>query len=210
MNVPSVTPMPAWMESAWLARYLEKGLEPAEVEWFEAYVLDKPALLEAIELDANLRDGLAAQPRAAFGRIDSGPPARAAARGPALAAMLVLGVLGGWLGTRALGPPPENGRVVASPPRIIFDTLRGEGEPARVERTGRESGAVIVDIAVPANAENVRLTLAPTGTLALTPGPEGFATVILGSALVRPGTTAELTYVLGGSRVSRTLAWPAL
>ncbi len=65
----------AWLEQAWLARYLDRQLDGAETEWFEAYALDKPELLTMIDADTRLRDALAAD--ASAGRRDA-PPASAA------------------------------------------------------------------------------------------------------------------------------------
>ncbi len=64
---PMPTPMSAWLEQAWLARYLDRQLDGDEAAWFEAYVLDKPELLTMIDADNRLRDALAAEPRAARG-----------------------------------------------------------------------------------------------------------------------------------------------
>lgn len=50
--------MAAWLESAWLARYLDRQLTSDEVAWFEAYSIDKPELLGAIEADVLLTDAL--------------------------------------------------------------------------------------------------------------------------------------------------------
>lgn len=56
---PTTTPMAAWLESAWLARYLDRQLSGDETAWFEAYLLDKPELLAMVEADSELRDALA-------------------------------------------------------------------------------------------------------------------------------------------------------
>lgn len=59
---PTITPtrMTAWLEQAWLVRYLDRRLASEEANWFEAYVLDKPELLAMIEADTRLREALAA------------------------------------------------------------------------------------------------------------------------------------------------------
>ena len=49
---PWPTQMTAWLEQAWLARYLDRQLSSEESTWFEAYVLDKPELLGTIEADS--------------------------------------------------------------------------------------------------------------------------------------------------------------
>jgi len=75
--------MKSWLESAWLARYLDRQLSSEETTWFESYALDKPELLAAIEADTGLRDALAS---------DSTPlRVRDAAGGYAVAARADLG-----------------------------------------------------------------------------------------------------------------------
>ena len=41
---PSSVPMADWLESAWLARYLDRQLAGDEQAWFEAYLLTRPKL----------------------------------------------------------------------------------------------------------------------------------------------------------------------
>lgn len=59
---PTTTPMAAWLESAWLARYLDRQLSGDEAAWFEAYLLDKPELLGMVEVDSALRDTIVTTP----------------------------------------------------------------------------------------------------------------------------------------------------
>ena len=73
-NDPSVR-MAAWLESAWLARYLERELSSDEAAWFEGYLLDKKDLLAMVEADTHLRDALAAEPatwRSSTGSVRQG------------------------------------------------------------------------------------------------------------------------------------------
>jgi len=70
--------MAEWLESAWLARYLDRQLSGEENAWFESYVLDKPHLLTAIETDTHLRDALAAGRSGA--RLTGNEPVDEAAR----------------------------------------------------------------------------------------------------------------------------------
>src|SRR5512144_1617402 len=50
--------MTPWLEQAWMERYLERQLADDELEWFEAYLLDKPHLLDRWSTDLALRDGV--------------------------------------------------------------------------------------------------------------------------------------------------------
>lgn len=51
--------MAAWLESAWLARYLDRQLSDDEAAWFEGYLMDKEQLVRALEADDHLRKALA-------------------------------------------------------------------------------------------------------------------------------------------------------
>jgi hypothetical protein len=61
---PTTSParMNAWLEQAWLTRYLDRQLASDEATWFEAYALDKPELLAMIDADTRFRDALADDP----------------------------------------------------------------------------------------------------------------------------------------------------
>lgn len=208
MSASPPSGLSAWLEQAWLDRYLERRLDADESAWFEAYVLDKPHLLRAIELDTDLRDGMAVATPAASapdGAERATAPRRSLPRWVALAATLVMGLGLGWIGTGLQDRGIGTG--IASPPHIVFDTLRGESQAARADGGGGD--VVLVDIAVPAAATQVTLQLAPQRLLALRVGPDGFATAIVPAALARPGTSAELRYRDGGTDVIRTLQWPA-
>lgn len=66
MNSTAPTsPLAPWLEQAWLARYLERQLGAEEIVWFEAYLLDRPGLIEQLELDSALRAVLSADAEAA-------------------------------------------------------------------------------------------------------------------------------------------------
>lgn len=151
MNMPGSDSMARWLEEVWLSRYLDRELKDDEQAWFEAYMLDKPYILEQVDADTRLRDGLA-QATDVSKRIGSAQPARSSAAagtaqrspGLAIAASLLLG-----LSIGALIPGMRGGGtdIVASPPRIVFDTLRGESTATLSEPGGAGSKLLIVDIA---------------------------------------------------------------
>jgi hypothetical protein len=217
---PDRPPMMApWLERAWLMRYLDRQLGSDEQAWFEGYLLDKPELLDQLEVDTALRDAIAAQraacslgaagdpvaaaPGETAGRADAGfhgpGPDHAAAgadlrrrahpqalgdsraRWLALAAGLVAGIGLMWIGTMF----DHGGRaaLVVNPPRIIFDTLRGQLTDPRLEPGDPASTVMVVEVPVPpgASAVSARLQGPETG-IDIGPvsiSPDGFALLIL-------------------------------
>jgi hypothetical protein len=197
---PTTTPtrMRAWLEQAWLVRYMDRELSSEETTWFESYAMDKPELLAMIESDTHLRDAMAADshavqaPASAGGErdrvADDEQPTRVtplhggalhAAR-PAVwlaaAAALVIGLGVGSVGMRSLTPRAPD--IVASPTRVVYDTLRGAAAPPRVEHADSESVLVLIEVAVPPGAERITLKMDDEQDQVLTPGPDGFVNFV--------------------------------
>jgi hypothetical protein len=219
---PMPTPMSGWLEQAWLARYLDRQLTGEETAWFEAYVLDKPELLDVIDADTRLRDALAAD-RLALGSGDvsvtsssqtsstvssSFPRKRESSafsvhkvRRPtwlALAASVLLGLGVGSIGMRSF-TTDRSADVVASPTRIIYDTMRGEATAPRVEHADGHSPYVLVEVAVPPGAENITLKVVGMADQALTPSPDGFVSFLVNrNQLDQPGMRS-IEYRAGGT-----------
>jgi len=196
MNTPAdFLPMPTWLEQAWLERFLDRELAPGEQAWFEAYVLDKPELLERIEADSAVR-ALVHADAAAFASAEHGDegaasPAplqlprggRSNRRPPRaywpLAACFVLGLGFGGLLLQAL---PGTGPVgsLSAPSRLVYDSLRGSYGGPRVDPGDPAATLMIVDVALPLGStlESARYE-GGDGVEALPPAPisaEGFAT----------------------------------
>ncbi|MBX3725913.1 MAG: hypothetical protein KF823_08345 [Xanthomonadales bacterium] len=192
--------MTAWIEQAWLQRYLDRALDAEEQAWFETYLLAHPHLVEAVEADTGLRDALAlaGDMEGTAGGGDAGgddgrpgpptrpsvirsrpPPRRGLPPWLGLAAGLLLG-----LGLAALWPSasgPASG--LANPTRIVFDTLRGAHSPPHVEPGDPASPWLLVEVPVPPGSriESVRLEggdrSASFGPVAAT--PDGFGLLLL-------------------------------
>jgi len=185
-----------WLESAWMARYLERQLSADETAWFEAYVLDKPDLLTALEADTDLRDALhadaasravadpmrdttapAADSPGANATARQASPRSASGRYLGLAASLLLGVGIGVLvhrpGTHLFEAP------VTDPMRIVYDTMRGERTPPHVERADSSAAYAIVEVAVPPSAHNIVLTAENATPRTLHRSAEGFVSFLL-------------------------------
>ena len=236
---PTTTPtrMTAWLEQAWMVRYLDHQLASEEANWFEAYALDKPELLAMIEADTRLRDALAADASirhmersvdhggrqgGATGDAPSGvseptplayardkaevrdqAAVRTAAnrRAPAwlaMAATLVLGLGLGFVGTRSLAPDNAAPDLVASPTRIIYDTMRGEPTPPRVEHADSKSAYVLIEVAVPPGAENISLKMGDAPEQKLTASPDGFVSVLVHRDDTTSAQAGEIRYEISG------------
>ena len=174
------SPMPDWLQQAWLQRYLERRLSAEECAWFEAYVLDKPELLDQVEADNALRavvcaepqsfaaggegpgDGAAASTAAAVVQPlprDAGPQRRASALGRwALAASFVAGIGFGALALQGLVGSDEAAQdeSAGAPPRLVYDSLRGSYSGPREDRGDPRARLMIVDIAMPLGSRIVR------------------------------------------------------
>lgn len=151
----------AWLEEAWLARYLDRQLTADEANWFEAYVLDKPDLLQSIEGDLQLRDALARTPDLTLISRETGNastnrahPVRWArhSRWLAMAASLVAALgLGGFVGHRVV----QSVRI-ENPPVVMLDSYRGPDNQAlgRLESGGDPNSSILlIAIPIPANCK---------------------------------------------------------
>lgn len=233
--------MPAWLESAWLARYLDRQLSDDEGAWFEAYLLDKPELLGMVEIDAQVRDALAAEPASwrSFNDSDSQrgakdnvvcvprpdiskdtPELRSQSSGPgnssaglprwaALAATLVVGLGLGLVGERALPPREMTPEVIASPMRVVYDTMRGEATAARVENAESLAPYALIEVAVPPDAEFVTLRIGGAASMSLTSSPDGFVGFLIDRRVSGPAV-GSIEYQSKGQRNSREISFTVI
>jgi hypothetical protein len=222
--------MPAWLDSAWLARYLERELSVEETAWFEGYVLDKPELLAMIEADTHLRDALAIAPAAS--NAASIEPASTAAesmdetgtwprsserqrargglpRWMALAASAVLGLGIGWLSERALTVDREGPAILANPTHVVFDTLRGGPDAPQVEQSNGNSPYVLIDVAMPTGAQAITLNDG-SHTTALSATADGFVSFLVARKVLRIHPSLSLRYVVADKAQSRTISLQAV
>jgi hypothetical protein len=217
-----------WLETAWLQRYLERQLDADETAWFEAYLIDKPLLLDRVERDTDLRDALAGQfavPVAAerlaaaqddrrHGTVTEAIPALPQRGSPrsrrrlsslALAASLVGAVGVGWFAQSLLSPPATS-TLIASPMRVIYDTERGAPTPPRIEHADSTSPYALIEVAVPPGAEQVVLRMPDAPPQSLAPSSEGFVSFLVERSLINAGPPAELAYRIGSVQASKSLA----
>jgi hypothetical protein len=227
--MPGTHDMPHWLEDAWMDRYLERRLADDESAWFEAYVLSRPRLVARLEADNDLRDGLAAnasvaatgamesavQTRAAGhqrpepdGRVAKRPAARHtfAISGFALAASVAVAGLIGALTALQFPPGADAGAVaIASPPRVVFDTMRGAASDAVLHPGDSTSRYVLIEVSLPAAATDAVFVGADGRSLAVTPGVDGFASVLVPSAGLVGAAAPRLRYDIDGRQVERVL-----
>lgn len=223
------TPMPPWLEQVWLMRYLDRQLDSDEEAWFEAYLLDRPHLVDQLEADTYLRDALAGH------GLDTAEPASPAAdpadavtgersgtsiapvpgtsnrrdttehretasrerhrrRHPpwlAMAASFAAGIGLAWLGLSTL-PGDSTPGVIANPPRIVFDTLRGDHSLYKENLTDSNSGLIILEISIPPAATLAQFSIGNT-TLDLFSNRDGFATIIIPRPLFEKHKSGHMT-----------------
>lgn len=216
-HLPHNNPMPAWLERAWLARYLDRMLTAEESEWFELYALGKPHLIAAIEVDNDLRDGLAL----AGARVSAATGASPADAAPgdagggwsrwqpmAWAASVVLAMTLGWAfsGVGPGGPAAPLAQVVASPTRVVFDTLRGVASPPLVHPGAPDSRLVLIEVGLPPDATEVTLQWAGADPIPLIVSPDGFASFLLPREHLGNQPAPRVDYVSGGTAHQQVLA----
>lgn len=209
MTSGTPTRMAAWLESAWLARYLDRQLEGEELAWFEAYLLDKPELVETVEVDDAMRDSFAGEPGIARGghRLDRVRrhtpifPRRIAAAATVVAA---LGM--GWFGRSAIGPKPGMEAVIADPTRIVYDTTRGStGSVAHLSHAASASPYVLIEVAMPPSARNVVLALDGQPDVSLEISPDGFVSFLFPRNAMDRSRRAEISYLDHGVTRRRSI-----
>ena len=215
MNAGTSPHMAAWLESAWLARYLDRRLDADETAWFEAYLLDKPDLLAAVEADNTMRDAIAIDPatlRSSAAPEALAPFAGAAPRGAhrwlrraGLAAVLALGVGIGAFVQRAPWPARGDGGVIANPERVVFDTMRGENTPPLVQHRASRSRYVFVEVAVPPTATDVHLRRGQRDET-LVVSPEGFVSFLFDTQDADEKTPLVVDYAVDGRRHAQVVA----
>lgn len=170
MNLPPSQPsISPWLEQAWLQRYLDRALDAHEAAWFEAYLLDKPHLLDAIEADNALR-AVVCSADPAVDRIGDGaqpasvqedhpdyaaPAPRPAkrSRGPASLLALAASFVGGLgLASLLLSSPsqsPAQDPEAEAPARLVFDLMRGGHIELREDIGDPRARLMVVDVALP-------------------------------------------------------------
>ncbi len=203
--------MSAWLERAWLQNYLERGLDDEESAWFEAYVLDKPELLQAIETDTDLRDGLAVvaaeQSSFATAGVDSRPRSSSMPRWLALAAMLVVGIGVGLFVPRTATDPGMP--LTANPARVVYDTMRGTAAEPQFERAALQAADVLlVEVAVPPAASEIELRIAGDAPRQLRMSADAFVSFLIERKRAESVRTASVEYALGDEKQRLEISFP--
>lgn len=126
----------------WLESYERGALTPEQRESFEAYAMDKPALLESMELSLMLKEGLLADLRTPTMEKQTGTVwlSRAAI---AVAALTV----GALVGT-GLNAPEQDGPLLANNAQVVdLPIVRSDDEEA--EQVSMSDGTNVVVLRIP-------------------------------------------------------------
>jgi len=191
---PPLTMAP-WLEQAWMDRYLGRQLATAENEWFEAYLLDKPQLLDRWSTELALRDGMdlldrqradASAVSAELAPAQTSPLAHGRALAtrrrqwhvPALAASIAIAFGVGFLSS-GIVRTDRSGSLIADPTRIVLDASRGDTPGSSVENAASTSEFVLVDALVPADASYVAVRGPGMPERRLAVSKDGVATLLL-------------------------------
>lgn len=219
--------MTPWLEQAWMERYLERQLADDELEWFEAYLLDKPHLLDRWSTDLALRDGVDLLNRqgksaeASAGSSESPAsstpaspspaphlrtlaPRRRQWHAPALAASIAIAFGSGFLLNGAFRPGGGDALIV-DPTRVVIDASRGSESHENVENAGSNSEFVLIDALVPPDATSVVVRGPGMPERQLTVSKDGVATLLLRRSDIERVGPLTLVIKAGGREFDRPL-----
>lgn len=196
MTSGTPTRMAAWLESAWLARYLDRQLEGEELAWFEGYLLDKPELVEMMEADTLMRDAVASC--SIDTSSDNARRRPLSAMSWAIAASLLAGIGIGAMAVHRPAQDPVRGDWIVNPTRAVFDTLRGSEQSIEVERSASDSPYVLVEVAVPPTAQDVVLESGGGVRARLILSADGFVSFLIARSAFRASAIATVRYVVNG------------
>lgn len=205
--------LPPWLERAWLQRYLDRELTRAEVASFEIYLLDKPHLVAEVEADSLLRAAVASDPALLRGVRGTDTPVavkelssvyRSPAVWTSMAAGVLLGVGTAWVGFNQ----GAEGIGVSAPPRVVFDTLRGELSAPREDKGDPSSPIRLYELPLPSGARLVAAEALPEGRSVPLPladvSVDGYLTYALPSSWRHKGELRlDIEFVDGVDRRAR-------
>ena len=220
--------MTPWLEQAWMERYLERQLAGDELEWFEAYLLDKPHLLDRWSTDLALRDGVDLLKRqgktaeASAGSSES-PASSASAlpspashhramasrrrqwHAPALAASILVAFGSGYL-LNGLDRTGRGDMLIADPTRIVIDVSRGGESERNVENPSSTSEFVLIDALVPPEATYVAVRGPGMPERKLSVSKDGVASLLLRRSEIDRIGPLTLVIKAGGREFERPLS----
>lgn len=213
-GTPNNKPLPAWLETAWLDQYLSCSLSDEETEWFEAYMLDKPHLINEIEADTSLRDGLALSREETD--ISNVTNQEATLLKPSVgfdhrrwlplawAASIFVAWNVGWVFSEQ--PTEMQVELVSSPTRWVFDSMRGINSQPLIHPGDPESRYLLIEVGMPPDAEQIQLHIANKPSLPLVLSPDSFVSFLLPRERLDDSAQPRIKYVSAGSVHERVLS----
>lgn len=220
--------MTPWLEQAWMERYLERQLADDELEWFEAYLLDKPHLLDRWSTDLALRDGVdllnrqgksaeasTGSPESPASSASASPsaaphhramaPRRRQWHVPALAASILVAFGSGYM-LNGLDRTGRSDMLIADPTRIVIDVSRGGESERNVENSSSASEFVLIDALVPPEATYVAVRGPGMPERKLAVSKDGVATLLLRRSEIDRIGPLTLVIKAGGREFEKPLS----
>jgi hypothetical protein len=127
---------------------------------------------------------------------------------PAIAAALLAGVGVGVIGART-DRARNPAFVVANPTRILFETMRGENALPRVEAAADDARYVLIEIAVPRNANRIVLNMSDHSPTALVRSTDGIVAFLADRKTLAATPDANVSYVASGRTQTRPVSIPS-
>lgn len=216
----------AWLETAWLERYLDRQLSAEEVAWFETYAIDKPDLLEKIDADSDLRDAMHSEKAVddgitVHGNVSLLHPKGSKRRFGRSSGLALLGLAASCLLgvgiSRMLGSDEHGQSLIVSPDRIFVDLMRDADTSKRdkeiLSDEGKQSDYVQIEAALPAGSERAVLSIEDqhnqilTRDLTLTP-EDGVAMLnfIADRRFLQAAKSVRVDYYLGSVKKTKRIS----
>lgn len=187
--------MPHWLERAWMDRYLDRELDDGERDWFEAYLLDRPLLVEELEADEAVRTVASSLPTEAADQTPMSAPASTGGQRPKLrwltlaaAAAITGAVVSAALLYRPAAP-------IESAYAALLDVSRSDADGSPVVLKAGATNVLSIAFAPEVTAAWWEAQ-GNKGKVSIAIDPSGFGTLVVHAAKA-PGLTGVLTFKQG-------------
>jgi hypothetical protein len=122
-----------------------------------------------------------------------------------MAATVAIAAGTGWMANATLRAPQSGPDFLASPTRIVYDTMRGEDAPPVIQNQKSGSEFVLIEVGVPTNAEHVELEFEGHAPSPLVVSADGFVSFLVKRSEATKGHATRVRYRLEGREMVRNL-----